>query len=101
MVSRLRFLQAFLLETIILQNCAQNLNFVYQNLILNILKKVLTLTKILKYLHLVIWNSLPWEIKSIVAFSDKELEKSIRNLKPDCPCRTCKNCISSVGFVNP
>ena len=55
----------------------------------------------IKYLDLVIWNSLPWEIKSIVAFSDKELEKSIRNLKPDCPCRICKNRISSVEFVNP
>ena len=47
---------------------------------------------LIRYLGLVIWNSLSWEIKSIATLSDfnESRKKWI-----------CKNYISRVGFVTP
>ena len=53
----------------------------------------------IRYLGLIIWNSLPLTLRNVDSFS--EFNFLIKNWKPtNCHCRLWKNYIPNVGFVN-
>ena len=53
----------------------------------------------ISYFGLVIWNSIPFELRK--ASSYQIFRSEIKQWRPtNCPCRLCKNYIGNLGFIN-
>ena len=52
----------------------------------------------IRYFGLVIWNAIPFNIKTATYLNASK--NRIKSWKPECPCRLCKTYLQGVVFIN-